>query len=161
MEALRADIRSDLERRAAARRRELKFEQITQHLASRCTFDLPTLEAAHEVNRTARGMISHYAQSGATREQLEENRDALLKNASTIAERRLRMRYILSRIADEEKITATDQEVNQRLRQIAYENRQPFEKAKAEIEKNYGLEAVRQEVRINKAIDVLVAASTN
>ena len=156
MDALRADIRADLEQRNNARRREQKFEQITQFLASRCTFDLPTIETAHEVNRTARGMISHYAQSGATREQLEENRDALLKDASNIAERRLRMRYILSRIADEEKIEASDQEVNQRLREIAYEQQQPVEKIKAEIEKNHNLEGLRQDVRIRKAINFLV-----
>ena len=156
MDALRADIRDDLKHRNEARRREQKFEQISQYLSSRCTFDLPTIETAHEVNRTARSMISQYAQSGATREQLEENRDALLQNASSIAERRLRMRYILSRIADEEKIEATDQEVGQRLREIAAEQQQPVEKIKAEIEKNHNLEALRQDVRIRKAIHFLV-----
>ena len=159
MDALRADIRSDLERRAAAARREQKFQQIAQHLDSRCKFDLPTLETSQEVNRTARSMIARYAQGGATREQIEENRDALLQNASTAAERRLRMRYILTRIAAEEKIEATDAEVSQRLMEIAYENRQPVEKIKAEIEKNQGLEAVRLEVRIRKVIDFLVEES--
>jgi len=156
MESLRADIRADLQQRNDARRRDQKFEQITQFLSSRCTFDLPTIETAEEVNRTARGMISHYAQSGATSEQIAQNRDALLKDASTLAERRLRMRYILSRVADEEKIEATDQEVNNRLAEIAYEQRQPVEKIKAEIEKNHNMEGLRQDVRIRKAIHLLV-----
>jgi len=159
MDALRQNIREELEHRNTARQRNAKFDIIAQHLVSRCKFDLPKIETAQEVNRTAQSMMTNIIQSGATREQIEEHRDTLLQNASDTAERRLRVRYILSRIADEEKITATDQEVDQRLRQIAYENRQPFEKAKAEIEKNYGLEAVRQEVRIHKAIDILVDAA--
>ncbi|MCL1887486.1 MAG: trigger factor [Kiritimatiellaeota bacterium] len=159
MDALRANIREDLGQRAAARRREAVFNQIQQHLASRCAFDLPTIETAEEVNRTARGMIARYAQGGATREQLEQNREALLKDASNTAEHRLRMKYILSRVADEEKIEATDAEVGQRLQEIAYENRQPVEKIKAEIEKNHNLEALRQDVRIRKAIDLLINES--
>ena len=159
MDALRADIRADLQRRNDANQRERKFQQIAQHLASRCAFDLPTSETANEVNRTARNIITRHIQSGATREQIEENRDALLQDASNTAERRLRMRYILSRVADEEKITASDAEVGQRLAEIARENRQPAEKVRAEIEKNHGLEALRQDVRIRKAIDLLVSES--
>ena len=160
MEALRADIRQDLERQAAQRMNQQKFQIIAQHLDSRCKFDLPKAETARAVNRAAQQIISNISQGGATREQIEEHRDALLQNATDSAERQLRMKYILARIADEEKITATDAEVNQRIREIAYEHRQPFEKAKAELEKNYGLETIRDEVRRQKAASLLVAEST-
>ncbi len=159
MDAFQADIRADLEKRNAAHQREAKFDVIAQYLDGKCKFDLPKQETANEVNRTARTMLNDIIQRGATREQIEEHRDALLKNASDTAERRLRLRYILSRIADEEKIEGSDKEVHQRLQQIAYENRQPVDKVRAEIEKNYGLEAVRLDIRIQKVIDLLVNES--
>ena len=159
MDDLRGEIRADFERRNAARQREMTFEAIAQQLDSRCKFDLPKNETAQEVNRTTRSMLNRIIQSGASREQIEEHRDTLLKDASDTAERRLRMRYILSRIADEEKVVASNKELNQRLQEIALENNQPLDKIKASIEKNYGLEAVRQEVRIRKVVDLLVASA--
>ena len=160
IEAFRANLRANLEQRAAARARDAKFQVIAQHLDARCKFDLPKIEAANEVNRAARDMVARYIQGGATSEQIEENRDALLQSASSTAERRLRMRYILTRIASEEGIEATDQEVEGQLQAIAYENRQPVEKVRAELEKKYGsLEVLRLDVRIQKTVDLLVNES--
>lgn len=156
LDAFKDEIRADLEKRAEAQIRRETTEAVFKYLDMKCKFELPKIETANETNRTVRSMVSDIMQRGGTQEEIVNHRDDLIKQASDVAERRLRLRYILARIADEEKIETTDKELNDRLTALAMENRQPVEKVRAEIESNYGLEALRQDIRIDKANKLVV-----
>ena len=112
---------------------------------------------AEETNLTMRGMLHDVVERGATREDIEKNRDAILGAAATASKDRVRLRYILSRIAEEEKVQVAEAEVEQRLHAMAAQYRMPVEKLRATIEERHGFESLTADIRNEKALDLLVA----
>ncbi|MEI8242070.1 MAG: trigger factor [bacterium] len=143
---------------AAERKEEARQQQeVVDFLLKRTEFDLPESVVAEETNLTMRGMVRDIVGRGATREDIEKNRDAILGAASSASKDRVRLRYILSRIADEEKVAVADAEVQQRLQEMAAQHRMPLEKLRATIEERHGLESLTSDIRNEKALAQLVA----
>jgi len=101
-------------------------------------------------------MLHDIVGRGATREDIEKNREAILGAATTASKDRVRLRYILSRIAEEEKVQVADAELEQRLQAMAAQYRMPVEKLRATIEERHGFEALLADIRNEKALAQLV-----
>lgn len=157
METLRANSRKELLSQAEAQEQERQRNEVIDFLLKRTDFDLPQSVVAEETNLTVRGMLRDVVRRGATREDIEKNRDAILGAATTASKDRVRLRYILSRIADEEKIEATDDEVGQRLDDLARQYRTTPDKLRADLEERQGMEALRSDLRAEKALAKLIA----
>jgi trigger factor len=155
--ALRDRTRQDLQAAAEAREKERQRQEIVEFLLKRTEFDLPQSVVAEETQLAVRGMLHDIVGRGATREDLEKNREAILGAATTQSKERVRLRYILARIAAEEKVEVSDAEVDARLKDLAARYRQPVEKLRATIEERHGLETLRADIRAEKTIDLLVA----
>jgi FKBP-type peptidyl-prolyl cis-trans isomerase (trigger factor) len=77
--------------------------------------------------------------------------------ASRSANEKVKINYILHRIAEQEKIEATEEEVSARITEMA-----PLHKAKpaelrAELEKRNAIERIREAIRVTKTLDLLLA----
>lgn len=157
LDELRARSRKDL--LAAAERKEegRQQQEVIDFLLKRTEFDLPESVVAEETNLTMRGMLRDIVGRGATREDIEKNRDAILGAATTASKDRVRLRYILSRIAEEEKVEVQPHEVDQRLQQMAEQYRIPVGQLRADLEKRHGLESLAADIRNEKALAKLVA----
>ena len=126
------------------------------YLLKRTEFDLPESVVSEETNLTMRGMLRDIVGRGATREDIEKNREAILGAATTASRDRVRLRYILSRIAEEEKIQVSNAEVDQRLQEMASQYRMTVEKLRASIEERHGVESLTADIRNEKMLDQLV-----
>ena len=157
LDELRARSRKDL-LVAAERKEEARQQQeVIDFLLKRTEFDLPESVVAEETNLTMRGMLRDIVGRGATREDIEKNRDAILGAATTASKDRVRLRYILSRIAEEEKVQVAEAEVDRRLQAMAEQYRLPVTQLRADLEKRHGLEALTADIRNEKALEQLVA----
>lgn len=154
--ALRESTRKNLLATAETRELNRQRQEVVDFLLKRTEFDLPQSAVADETNQTVRSMLHDMVNRGGTREDLEKNRDAILEAATTASKDRVRLRYILARIAEEENIQAADAEVEQRLRDLAAQHRMPVEKLRADIEERHGLEALRSDLRAEKALARLI-----
>jgi trigger factor len=156
MDALRKMTHDNLTERAVQEALR-KFEsEILAHLIGKKEFDLPQSELDAEINETLHRMADDAGRRGMTKEDLEKHRADIIESATTMAKRQLRVRYLLSAIADEEKIEATDADVNQWIEEAAPEHRVTPIQLKARIEKNGRMEDLRAQVRNQKAMKMLV-----
>lgn len=156
IEKLRETTRQRLEEQAtqAATR---KFESdILEKLMAKADFDLPQSALEQEINETLGRMAEEASQRGATKEDLEKNRSEIVESATAMAKRQLRIRYMLAAIGDQEKVEATEDDVNQWLEGAAGEYRLTPVQLRARVEKNGRMDDLRAQVRNQKVIKMLV-----
>ena len=154
--ALRDRLRQDLLAQAERNEHMRKLSEIERVLLEETVFDVPQSVIAEEMNHTLRGMIRGIMSEGGSREMIEEHREKIAGQAERVSRDRVRLAYILSRIADQEKIEVDDAEVDARLEQMAVSNNMPVEKLRAELNMRNGMEGVRSDLRAEKTMQLLL-----
>lgn len=149
--ALRERIQQDLDAAKKQQSENNKREQISQHLLEHTKLEVPESMVEQERNALLRSMLTRMAQQGASREVLEQHRDDIMASASRQAEERVKLRYILEKIAEEEDVNVDAADVDAAMQAMAAQNGMPVEKLRAEIEKQEdGMEHFQQDVRRDK-----------
>ena len=156
LDDLRARSRKELLAGAEQREQARQQQEVVDFLLKRTEFDLPESVVTEETNLTMRGMLRDIVGRGATREDIEKNRESILGAATTASKDRVRLRYILSRIAAEEQVQVADAEVDQHLQAMAAQHQMPIEKLRATIEERHGFEALTADIRNEKALTLLI-----
>jgi trigger factor len=154
---LRERLRENLLKAAERREQERQQQEVIDFLLKRTEFDLPESVVSEETNLTMRGMLRDIVGRGASREEIEKNREAILGAATTTAKDRVRLRYILARIAEEEKIEVAEREVEARLEMLAAQYQMTVAKLRATVEERHGVESIRADIRNEKALAKLLA----
>jgi len=106
-----------------------------------------------------RNMVRRIAMDGGTRDQIREMRESIVNTATRSALERVKISYILSRIAGEEKIEVSDAEAEGRIEGMAREYQMPPEKMRAELEKRNAVESLKSDLRAEKTLDLLLGAA--
>jgi trigger factor len=134
--------------------------QIMDYLMAQVTFDLPEQLVNQETSSIVRDVVRENVGRGATKEQLESQKDEILGFANRSARDRLKGSFILSAIATAEKIEATDAEVNERIATLARANRTSPAQLRAMLEKNNNLGSIEEQIVMSKTIDFLLSKAT-
>ena len=103
----------------------------------------------------AREMVRRSAMGGATKEQIESQKEIILEEAAKTSAERVKNSYILARIASEEKIEAAPAEVEARVSEMAARYGVEIEKIKAELQKNGRMESIASDLRAEKTLEFL------
>jgi len=152
-EKLRTTIREDLKQYGESmEKRRLKGE-IIRRLVAETKLDVPESVVDQETKDAVYDIVRENTYRGVTKEQMEEKKDEILHSANRAAGEKVRVRYILHRIADEEKIEVPDDALATRLAELAHQYQMPVERFRAELEKRNSLDNVVEEIRINRALD--------
>lgn len=157
LDVMRTHIRQDALTAAQAREQSRQQQEIIEYLLRKTDFVLPQSQVAEETQQTVRGMLQNIMKNGGKREDIEKNRETILENAANASKDRIRVRYILARIAEEEKIEVTAMELDARIIELAQRYRMPVEDLRVNIEKQHGIETLRADIRAEKALDLVVA----
>jgi FKBP-type peptidyl-prolyl cis-trans isomerase (trigger factor) len=120
---------------------------------------MPQSVIDQESRLMARTMVQQIAARGATREQIEAQREVILTEATRSSHDRVKLRYILSRIAEEENIHCEDGELEKRIEAMAAQYGMSAGQLKSELEKRNGIESVKNDIRTDKTMDFLVASA--
>ncbi|MBN1558550.1 MAG: trigger factor [Lentisphaerae bacterium] len=155
-EALRERIRKDVTAYREEGERDRLRGELSRRLIEQCAFDLPQSVVEQETRLMVRETVQRMAMQGGTREQIEQQQDAIYNRAVESSRDRVALRYILSRIADAEHLDAEDAEVEQRIEAMARAHRTPPERLRAEIEKRNGIEGLKSDIRGEKALNFVL-----
>lgn len=150
--AMRASLLEELKREAEQAEQARRRESVASVLLRKSRFDLPESVVQDELRMTLQSMIQDIMRRGGDQETLKANRDALVQSAREASEDRVRLNYILLRIAREESIEVSDQEVAQRIDFLAARNRMSSAKLRDQLDKRNGLERLESEIRAQKAM---------
>ena len=93
---------------------------------------------------------------GGTREQIEARRDDILNTAQQSSADRVKLGYILDRIADEEGIETSGEDLDERLNGMAARYGVTVERLRAEMEQREAMDGIKSEVRAAKTLDFLL-----
>ena len=135
---------------------DAKVNQIVEQLNQAVDFDLPEELVAAETQGNIQGMAQRAMQQGMTQEMLESQKDELEQNAAAQARTNLKTNFLLQEIAFKEEIKVEDQDVLQRIYQMAQQENKAPKKYIKELQKANAIQNVRNSVLIGKTIDFLV-----
>jgi len=97
---------------------------------------------------------------GVSEEVLRENQKDIVNAASRSAKDRVKANFILTRIAGAEGIEVNNDELKERVQELATQYRMTPEKMRTELEEKGALPQVREEILIGKVLDFLTSNAT-
>lgn len=154
---LRARIRESLASTRVRDENLRRRNEAGRMLMNRVSMDLPSsvLEerTQHQIYRTVRASAAR----GVGDQEIVQKKDEIYQAARERASDGLKLRYILHRIADAEKIEATREEVALQVQMLAEEQKRPPEQALKELTRNGGLQTLMEDIRAEKAMEFVLA----
>jgi trigger factor len=156
LEQLRARVRGDLEQQVGNEADNKTRGALMRQLVDAHEFELPERLVEHQTEQrlesVVRDMISQGIDPRNPELQWDKARESLKEQASYD----LRSSLLLERIAGEEKIEVTDQEVEDEINAIADASRQSPDQVRAILTKQGGERSIAGRLRNRKALNLLV-----
>ncbi len=149
--ALREKIRQELVKIKEEEARREMSQEIIGEIVSRLEIDLPESLVAGESKAVLNRLISSLPPD-LSPDQVEE----LKKQARSQAEKNLKQALLLTRIARLEKLTISDEEVEEEIRNLAARNNIPLSRMIESINREGGREDLKNRLLQRKAVDFLL-----
>src|SRR6202030_1721024 len=154
---LRHQIEHDLEHEKEHQVEHAKEEQIIKYLHEKTKFDVPPPLLRNETKRALTELVQRNRARGIPDEMLKEKEKELIETAGSVAYHRLKTNFILERIAEQEKIEVTREDVDHRIRHEAQHYNISSDKMRKELEEHDGLNALAEQILLGKTLDFLKA----
>ncbi len=161
LEALHTKIRNDLKRRKDHENRSAQRRQVSDALAARVNFSVPESLVEGETQNMLRQFIGENLRRGVPQEQFEKDKKQLYEGARQAAASRVKVQLLLAKVAEQEKITVTEKDIDDYIYREAMRSRQSPEKLIKNFTKDRDqLRAVQQSIIFDKALDFIVTKAT-
>ena len=161
LEALKSQVRASLKLQKEQRNRAAQRSQVTQVLSERVSFEPPSSLVEAETQGVLRQFIEENMRRGVPAEQFEKDKKGLFEGAKKAAVGRIKVQLILAKIAEAEKLTVSERDVDLYIRREAARSNQRPDKIAKDLAKNReALRSVQQSIIFDKAVDFLVSKAT-
>ena len=135
-------------------------DKIVEELAKKFDFPIPNVMVEHQIDTRLERGLRALAQQGLRAEDMKRmDMSRLREGQREAALREVKASLLLEKIADAENIQVTDDELDTQINQLALQSRQSAEAVKARMTENGALERVRDNMRNEKALDLLYKQS--
>ncbi len=161
LDGLKGQVRTNLKIQKEQRNRAAQRTQVTQALADKVQFEAPTSLVEAETQSVLRQFIQENMRRGIPAEQFEKDKKELFEGARKAAAGRVKVQLILAKVAEAEKITVTDRDIDLFIRnEAARSNQRPDKIAKDLAKDREALRSVQQSIIFDKSVDFLVSKAT-
>ena len=159
--AVEALIRNNIKQQKDGRNRSEQRRQVTEALIEKVSFHAPESLVENETQSVLRQFVDQNMRQGVSAEQLEGDKEALYANARKAGESRVVSQLILAKIAEKEKVTVEEADMNQFIYQQAMRSGQAPDKFIKELVKDrQQLRSIQQSILLDKTLDLVVSKST-
>ena len=124
-------------------------------LLGRVNFDLPETAVAAETRNVVYDIVRQNTQRGIGRDLIEKQKDEIYSAASVSAKDRVKLAFLVQRIADQEKITVSQEDVLKKAQQLAAMYQMPFDQFLKDLQKREGVPELYDQVLHEKVLDLL------
>lgn len=161
LDQLKDRIREDLMRMKEDQEKQRQRGELVRKLLDAVSMDLPESVVQQETSRTVYDIVQENARRGVSNDEIEANRDQIFQAATRNAEEQVKLKFILLRIAEAEKIEVADPEVESRIRAMAQATRRDPAKLREDFVKDGGQGWTRLKERMtqDKALDAVMATA--
>jgi trigger factor len=161
VEELRTQVRESLTMRKQAEDRAERRRQVADALAAKVEFPIPETLIESETEALLRQLVEQNIRRGVPQEELEKNKDEIYASARKTAINRTKVRMILGRVAEAEKLKVDREDLNRAVVQEAMRSNQKPDKIAKQLEKDRDrLQALQSSIVLDKALDFLVDHAT-
>jgi trigger factor len=160
LEALRNFIGDTMKKRNEARAINDAKNKLADALSAQVNFELPPTLLAQETRAIVLDIVQQYQQRGATRDEIEEERDEIFTFARRRAAARIKATLILQEIAEQEKIQVSDAEMNARIEQMAARHRVTPAQLKKQLDEKGALDEIEHDLLLDKTLEFVLQNAT-
>ncbi|MFA6289895.1 MAG: trigger factor [Opitutaceae bacterium] len=161
LESLKVNVRNNLKGRKEYENRQAQRRQVTEALNAKVDFAVPESLVENETQQVLRQFIEENMRRGVPAEQFEKDKQSLHDGASKAARSRVKTQLILAKIAEQEKITVTEKDIDTFIyRESVMNNQKPEKLVKELTQDREKLRSVQQSIIFDKALDLLVSKAT-
>jgi len=159
LEALTAKLREDMQKvKEEALDRHFK-DQIVDQLLQKNSFEIPPSLVEEQNQALVSEAKLRLASQGMNLKDMDISEDKLREDYRAVAERQVKTYLILEKIAGQEGISVSDEEVQGRLKEISERSHQKFEAVKRYYEKNGLIPEMQAGILSDKTLNFLIEKS--
>ena len=152
VEKLRAGVRVDLENELKYSQTKAIRGQILGALLAQASFDLPESAVANETKNVVYNIVQENTKRGVGRDLIEKEKDQIYNAAATSAKERVKMAFLIQRIAEKEDIKVSQEEVLQRVQAMAQAYQIPVDKFIKDLQKRNGINELYDQIAHEKVL---------
>jgi trigger factor len=155
LEKLRAGVRRDLENELNYKNKKSIRTQLVRSLLNRVNFELPETAVANETRNVVYDIVQENTKRGISRDTIEQQKEQIYSAATQGAKERVKVAFLLQKIAEKEDIKVSQEEIGQRINFLAATYRIPAQKFLKDLQKRNGLIEIYDQVMNEKVLDLL------
>jgi len=156
LEELKSRLRKTLEEQKQKRANDIAKERLLAILRAKHPFPIPKSMIDRQIEAMLARTELQLARQGMKLEETRRDDPQIRESLRPAAEKEVRGALILEKIAEKEKISVSDEELDRRLEEIASRLNQRTEAVKNYYRKKDRLEDLRELVREEKTLDLLL-----
>lgn len=155
LEKLREGVRKDLGNELELKQKRTVRNQLLGSLLNRVNFELPETPVSRETRNVVYDLVQENAKRGVSRDTLEKEKEKIYTAASQSAKDRVKIAFLLQKIAEKEDIKVSQEEIAQRIHQLAAAYQIPADKFVKDLQKRNGLIEIYDQLMNERVIDLL------
>ena len=155
LDELKTKIREGLEHERDHRQKDLQREKIIAELVKLHDFPVPESLVEHQMDVRLERVVRSLAQQGVDPRAVNVDWVTLRKRQEDRAKDDVKAELVIDRIASEEKVDVTDEEIDHELEHMAGHSGESAEAIRARLTKQGALDRMKAKLRSDKTIDWL------
>ena len=155
LEELKSKIRESLEHERDHRQKDLQREKVIGELVKLHDFPVPESLVEHQMDVRLERVVRSLAQQGVDPRAVNVDWVSLRRRQEERAKEDVKAELVIDRIASEEKIDVTEEELDHEVEHMAGHSGESAEALRARLTKQGALDRMRAKLRSDKTIDWL------
>jgi trigger factor len=155
MEKLRAGVRRDLENELKYKQGRDTRAQIIRALLTQVNFDLPETAVTQETRNVVYDLVRENAKRGISRDVIEKEKEQIYSVAANSAKERVKLSFLVQRIAEKEDIKVAQEEILRRVQTLAAMYQIAPDKFLKDLQKRNGLVEIYDQLAHEKVMEFL------
>ncbi len=152
---LREGVRRDLENELTYSQNKSVRNQLIRGLMDKVNFELPEGAVAQETRNVVFDIVRENQKRGISRELIEQEKERIHSAAVQGAKERVKVAFLLQKIAEKEGIKVSQEEVAQRVQSLAAMYQIPVDKFVKDLQNRNGVVEIYDQVANDKVMDML------
>ena len=155
LDKLKEGVRRDLENELKHAQSKSVRNQVMRNLMDHVNFELPAIAVAQETRNVVYNIVQENSKRGISREVIEQQKEQIYSAATSGAKERVKVAFLLQKIAEKEDIKVSQEEILQRVQTLAGMYQIPAEQFLKDLQKRNGLIEIYDQIMNSKVIDFL------
>jgi len=155
LEKLKEGVKRDLENELKYKLSRETRAQLVAGLMGRVNFDLPEGAVANETRNVVYDLVRENTKRGVSRDVIEKEKDAIYSAATSNAKDKVKLSFLVQRIAEKEEIKVAQEEVLRRIQTLAAMYQIPADKFIKDLQKRNGIVEIYDQLAHEKVMEFL------